>query len=304
MDGGFVSVGTDITPLKQHEERLVSGERELMNTVRDLQKSRMTLEHQAQQLVDLAEKYALEKTRAESANRSKSEFLANMSHELRTPLNAIIGFSEVIQNQMFGDIETPKYVEYASDIHKSGQYLLDVISDILDMSKIEAGRINLDIQECDIGSVVAESLRIMEPRAKKGGVELIQDTQAGVTIEGDKRALKQVLINLLTNAVKFTPAGGTVTLRTATSPGQVRISIEDTGIGIPERDIEKLGRPFEQVENQMTKSRSGSGLGLAISRSLIELHGGLFSIESEEDLGTTVSFTLPVSGLLAAEAEA
>ena len=304
MDGGFVSVGTDITPLKQHEERLVSGERELMNTVRDLQKSRMTLEHQAQQLVDLAEKYALEKTRAESANRSKSEFLANMSHELRTPLNAIIGFSEVIQNQMFGDIETPKYVEYASDIHKSGQYLLDVISDILDMSKIEAGRINLDIQECDIGSVVAESLRIMEPRARKGGVELIEDSQAGVTIEGDKRALKQVLINLLTNAVKFTPAGGSVTLRTVASPDQIRISIEDSGIGIPERDIEKLGRPFEQVENQMTKSRSGSGLGLAISRSLIELHGGLFSIESEEDLGTTVSFTLPVSGLLEVESEA
>ncbi|MGI9415407.1 MAG: histidine kinase dimerization/phospho-acceptor domain-containing protein, partial [Hyphomicrobiales bacterium] len=149
-DGGFVSVGTDITPLKQHEERLMAGERELMNTVRDLQKSRMTLEHQAQQLVDLAEKYALEKTRAETANRSKSEFLANMSHELRTPLNAIIGFSEVIRNQMFGEIGNDKYTEYARDIHKSGQYLLDVISDILDMSKIEAGRINLDSQDCNI----------------------------------------------------------------------------------------------------------------------------------------------------------
>jgi two-component system cell cycle sensor histidine kinase PleC len=300
MDGGFVSVGTDITSLKQHEERLVAGERELMNTVRDLQKSRMTLEHQAQQLVDLAEKYALEKTRAESANRSKSEFLANMSHELRTPLNAIIGFSEVIKNEMFGEIQTPKYTEYASDIHKSGQYLLDVISDILDMSKIEAGRITLDIHECDIDAVVEESLRIVEPRAKEGGVTLASEIKSGVVVEGDKRALKQVLINLLTNAVKFTPAGGSVTLRTITSPEQVRICIEDTGIGIPERDIEKLGRPFEQVENQMTKSRSGSGLGLAISRSLIELHGGVFSIESEEDLGTTVSFTLPVGGLLEA----
>ena len=298
MDGGFVSVGTDITSLKQHEERLVAGERELMNTVRDLQKSRMTLEHQAQQLVDLAEKYALEKTRAESANRSKSEFLANMSHELRTPLNAIIGFSEVIKNEMFGEINTPKYTEYASDIHKSGQYLLDVISDILDMSKIEAGRITLDINECHIDQVVEESLRIIEPRAKEGGVELASEIQSGVVVEGDKRALKQVVINLLTNAVKFTPAGGSVTLRTITSPEIVRICIEDTGIGIPERDIEKLGRPFEQVENQMTKSRSGSGLGLAISRSLIELHGGVFSIESEEDIGTTVSFTLPVGGLL------
>ncbi len=304
MDGGFVSVGTDITSLKQHEERLVAGERELMNTVRDLQKSRMTLEHQAQQLVDLAEKYALEKTRAESANRSKSEFLANMSHELRTPLNAIIGFSEVIKNEMFGEIQTPKYTEYASDIHKSGQYLLDVISDILDMSKIEAGRISLDIHECAIDAVVEESLRIIEPRAKEGGVSLTSEIQSGVIVEGDKRALKQVLINLLTNAVKFTPAGGSVTLRTITSPEQVRICIEDTGIGIPERDIEKLGRPFEQVENQMTKSRSGSGLGLAISRSLIELHGGVFSIDSEEDMGTTVSFTLPVGGLLEAESGA
>ena len=209
-DGGFVSVGTDITPLKQHEERLMAGERELMNTVRDLQKSRMTLEHQAQQLVDLAEKYALEKTRAETANRSKSEFLANMSHELRTPLNAIIGFSEVIRSQMFGEIGNEKYIEYSRDIHKSGQYLLDVISDILDMSKIEAGRVNLDTQTCDIDAVVAESLRIVTARAKECGVELVKDVQPDLTVVGDKRALKQVLINLLTNAVKFTTEGGTV----------------------------------------------------------------------------------------------
>ena len=298
-DGGFVSVGTDITPLKQHEERLMAGERELMNTVRDLQKSRMTLEHQAQQLVDLAEKYALEKTRAETANRSKSEFLANMSHELRTPLNAIIGFSEVIRSQMFGEIGNEKYIEYSRDIHKSGQYLLDVISDILDMSKIEAGRVNLDTQTCDIDAVVAESLRIVTARAKECGVELVKDVQPDLKVVGDKRALKQVLINLLTNAVKFTPEGGTVTLRTMGSPDTLRINIEDTGIGIPEKDIEKLGRPFEQVENQMTKSRSGSGLGLAISRSLVELHGGVFSIESTPEVGTTVSFTLPVNGLLA-----
>ena len=303
-DGGFVSVGTDITPLKQHEERLMAGERELMNTVRDLQKSRMTLEHQAQQLVDLAEKYALEKTRAETANRSKSEFLANMSHELRTPLNAIIGFSEVIRNQMFGEIGNDKYIEYSRDIHKSGQYLLDVISDILDMSKIEAGRINLDSQDCDVDAVVAESLRIVAARAKEGGVDLVKDVQPGLKVVGDKRALKQVLINLLTNAVKFTPEGGTVTLRTMGSPDSLRINIEDTGIGIPEKDIEKLGRPFEQVENQMTKSRSGSGLGLAISRSLVELHGGMFSIESKQDAGTKVSFTLPVAGLLGSDLNA
>jgi two-component system cell cycle sensor histidine kinase PleC len=293
-DGGFVSVGTDITPLKKHEERLVEGERELMNTVRDLQKSRMTLEHQAQQLVDLAEKYALEKTRAEAANRSKSEFLANMSHELRTPLNAIIGFSEVIKNEMFGLIETEKYVEYARDIHKSGQYLLDVISDILDMSKIEAGRVTLDRQSCDIASVIEDSLRIVAPRAKEGDVEIIEDIQRNLVVQGDERALKQVLINLLTNAIKFTPAGGNVTIRAVGAEASLRISIDDTGIGIPANDIDKLGKPFEQVENQMTKSRSGSGLGLAISKSLIELHDGLFTIESEENEGTKVSFTLPL----------
>jgi two-component system cell cycle sensor histidine kinase PleC len=303
-DGGFVSVGTDITPLKKHEERLMDGERELMNTVRDLQKSRMTLEHQAQQLVDLAEKYALEKTRAESANRSKSEFLANMSHELRTPLNAIIGFSEVIKSEMFGEIATGKYVEYARDIHKSGQYLLDVISDILDMSKIEAGRVTLDRQPCDIGLVIDESLRFVAPRAKEVNVEIVQDIQRNLVVQGDRRALKQVLINLLTNAVKFTPEGGQVTLRAVGAISSLRISIEDTGIGIPEKDIDKLGTPFEQVENQMTKSRGGSGLGLAISKSLIELHDGLFSIDSREGEGTTVSFSLPLEARDAATGDA
>ncbi len=294
-DGGFVSVGTDITPLKKHEERLLEGERELMNTVRDLQKSRMTLEHQAQQLVDLAEKYSLEKTRAEAANRSKSEFLANMSHELRTPLNAVIGFSEVIKNEMFGKIETEKYIEYARDIHRSGQYLLDVISDILDMSKIEAGRVSLDIQTCDIGTVIDESLRIATPRAHEGRVEIVEDIQADLQADVDKRALKQVLINLLTNAIKFTREGGRVTIRATGSVSSLRVTIDDTGIGIPTSDIDKLGTPFEQVENQMTKSRGGSGLGLAISKSLVEMHDGIFTIESEENVGTSVSLSIPVT---------
>jgi len=296
-DGGFVSIGTDITPLKKHEERLLDSERELMNTVRDLQRSRITLEHQAQQLVDLAEKYALEKTRAEAANRSKSEFLANMSHELRTPLNAIIGFSEVIEGQILGPVGTEKYVEYARDIHKSGQYLLDVISDILDMSKIEAGRMTLDHKECQVAAIVEESLRIVSSRATQEEVTLVSDIGEGLVVTGDDRALKQVLINLLSNAVKFTPAGGRVTV-TASGDGQsVRLTIADTGIGIPQRDLEKLGRPFEQVENQFTKSRGGSGLGLAISKSLVELHGGTFTIDSVEGSGTTVTIVLPVHGL-------
>jgi two-component system, cell cycle sensor histidine kinase PleC len=292
-DGGFVSVGTDITALKQHEERLLDSERELMNTVRDLQKSRMALEQQSQRLADLAEKYSREKTRAEEANRSKSEFLANMSHELRTPLNAIIGFSEVMVQQFFGPMGSDKYVDYARDINKSGQYLLDVISDILDMSKIEAGRLQLEIKPCSVPAIIDESLRIVAPRAQEGKVELSVKVPKMLDLEGDKRALKQVFINLLANAVKFTPEGGRVSVTAKKQDQRVVIVIADSGIGIPPRDLEKLGRPFEQVENQFTKTKSGSGLGLAISKSLVELHGGSLSIESEERQGTTVTVLLP-----------
>ena len=292
-DGGFVSVGTDITALKQHEERLLDSERELMNTVRDLQKSRMALEQQSQRLADLAEKYSREKTRAEEANRSKSEFLANMSHELRTPLNAIIGFSEVMVQQFFGPIGSDKYVDYARDINKSGQYLLDVISDILDMSKIEAGRLQLEIKPCSVPAIIDESLRIVAPRAQEGKVELSVKVPKMLDLEGDKRALKQVFINLLANAVKFTPEGGRVSVTAKKQDQRVVIVIADSGIGIPPRDLEKLGRPFEQVENQFTKTKSGSGLGLAISKSLVELHGGSLSIESQERQGTTVTVLLP-----------
>jgi two-component system cell cycle sensor histidine kinase PleC len=294
-DGGFVSVGTDITALKRHEERLLDSERELMNTVRDLQKSRMTLEQQSQRLADLAEKYAREKTRAEAANRSKSEFLANMSHELRTPLNAIIGFSEVMENELFGPLGTRKYVDYARDIHRSGQYLLDVISDILDMSKIEAGRMQLEPERCRLAAMVEETLRIVSPKAQAGGVHIALDVDADLEVVVDKRALKQVLINLLVNAVKFTPEGGRVTISAMRGDEGVAVCIADTGIGISAEHVDKLGRPFEQVENQFTKTRSGSGLGLAISRSLIELHGGTLTIVSEERRGTTVTFTVPAA---------
>ncbi len=292
-DGGFVSVGTDISPLKQQEERLLLSERELMNSVRDLQKSRVTLEQQSQRLADLAEKYQREKTRAEEANRSKSEFLANMSHELRTPLNAIIGFSEVMEQQIFGAIGGAKYVEYARDIHRSGQYLLDVISDILDMSKIEAGRVQLEVKNHSVLAIVEECLRIVAPRAQEGKVEIGQRVPANLSIAADKRALKQVLINLLANAIKFTPEKGRVTIDASHRDDAVAVSIADTGIGIPARALAKLGRPFEQVENHFTKTKSGSGLGLAISKSLVELHGGSLAIQSTMNQGTTVTVLLP-----------
>ena len=291
-DGGFVSVGTDITALKKHEERLLLSERTLMMTVRDLQKERLLADQQSQRLADLADKYAREKTRAETANRSKSEFLANMSHELRTPLNAIIGFSEVMQEQMFGPLGSQKYVGYCHDIHKSGQFLLDVINDILDMSKIEAGRMELELTSLSVPSIIEDIMRFVGPRAHEGHVEIVLDMPKFCNIVGDKRALKQVFINLLSNAVKFTPEGGQVRVSMVKVAEGVRLQIIDTGIGIPGNDIEKLGRPFEQVENQFTKSKGGSGLGLAISKSLVDLHNGSLAIASVVGVGTTVTVEL------------
>ncbi len=296
-DGGFVSVGTDITPLKQQEERLLHSERNLMITVRDLQKERQLAEEQSQRLAELADKYASEKTRAESANRSKSEFLANMSHELRTPLNAVIGFSEIMSQEMFGPLGAAKYSEYAFDIGKSGQFLLDVINDILDMSKIEAGRVELELSDVDLRSVLEDVFRLVGPRAAEGKINLKLDLNEGLHIHADRRALKQVFINLISNAIKFTPEHGSVTVRASANNQGVNIQIIDTGIGIPQRDIQKLGRPFEQVENQFTKSKGGSGLGLAISKSLVDLHGGHLNITSKEGHGTTVHVDLPIDSV-------
>ncbi len=295
-DGGYVSVGTDITTIKLHEEKLVESEQRLMLTVADLRASQQTLERQAEELADLADKYAEEKTRAEDANQAKSKFLANMSHELRTPLNAIIGFSEIMESGMFGPIGTKKYREYCRDIHQSGQYLLDVINDILDMSKIEAGRIRLDLTEVKLDRFLDDAMRVLSARADDKQLTLARDIAPGVRLMADQRLLKQVVLNLLSNAVKFTPEGGRITIRARASGGRVRIAIGDTGIGIPKDALAKLGRPFEQVESQLTKSHQGSGLGLAIAKSLTELHGGAMRIRSTLGKGTLVLLRLPIEG--------
>ncbi len=301
-DGGFVSVGTDITALKTQETYLLESERNLMVTVKDLQKERQFAEEQSQSLAELADKYASEKARAEAANRSKSEFLANMSHELRTPLNAIIGFSEIMSQQIFGPLGSSKYDEYANDIRKSGQFLLDVINDILDMSKIEAGKTDLELAPVQVGELIDEVLRLIGPRAAEGKIIIEKDLRKVPHFMADKRALKQVLINIMANAVKFTPEGGVVRLVVTHDKSIIRLQIIDTGIGIPPHDIEKIGRPFEQVENQFTKSKGGSGLGLAISKSLVALHGGKLIIASRQGKGTTVTVDLPIVADTASQA--
>jgi len=285
-DGGYVSVGTDITALKTHEEKLVDSEKRQIATISDLRASQ-------QRLAELAEKYAEEKTRAEEANQTKSKFLANMSHELRTPLNAIIGFSEIMGSGMFGTLGSEKYQEYCHDILTSGHYLLEVINDILDMSKIEAGRMKLDMEPLDLSKTLAESLRVVSGRADDKHLQLDADIDGSFSVVADRRAVKQIIVNLLSNAVKFTPDGGKVTVRSRLLGDSIVLMIADTGIGIAPQSLLRLGRPFEQVESQLTKTYHGSGLGLAIARSLTNLHGGSMRLRSKLGTGTVVCVSLP-----------
>ncbi|MBI3707074.1 MAG: PAS-domain containing protein [Proteobacteria bacterium] len=264
-DGGFVTMYSDITARSQSTAALVSA-----------------------------------KTQAETANRAKSEFLANMSHELRTPLNAIIGFSEVIKDGVLGPIGSPKYLQYAGDIHQSGQHLLSIINDILDMSKIEAGRYELQEGTIDLAEVVASCLIMVSGRARDGGIRLeSRVAELAVRLHGDHRAVKQVVLNLLSNAVKFTRSDGTVAVDLHLgSSGALALSVADTGIGIAEADLARVFEPFQQVDSSYHRVHDGIGLGLSISKRLMELHGGGLQIESEVDRGTTVTIRFPASRVL------
>ncbi len=293
QDGGFVSVGTDITQIKLHQERLVDSERRLMATIQDLSIARKGERDRVRELSELAHKYGQEKERAEAANRAKSEFLANMSHELRTPLNAIIGFSEMIQAGTFGPLGSDRYEEYINDIHTSGNFLLNVINDILDMSKIEAGHFSLDREEIDLCPLITEAVRMIALQTDEKDITVETRIEDAMQLYADRRAIKQVLINLLSNAVKFTSYGGHITVRARKTGAALFMTIQDTGVGIPKPALRKIGQPFEQVQNQFTKTHTGSGLGLAISRSLAELHGGWLRIRSTEGVGTVVSVCIP-----------
>ena len=266
-----------------------------METIADLRKTQHKLEHQAQKLVEFADNLNEEKKKADAGNKSKSEFLANISHELRTPLNAIIGFSDIMRTEMFGPLGSEKYDEYADDIHDSGNFLLGVINDVLDMSKIEAGRFQLNPETVHLNELLEETLRIIKVQAEKAEISVGQKIPKSLVLEADRRAIKQILLNLLSNAVKFTPKGGKIDVTAKSLTQAVNIIIEDNGIGISKKALEKLGQPFEQVQDQFTKNHKGSGLGLAIARSLTLLHGGTLKITSEKGKGTTVAVRLPLT---------
>lgn len=232
---------------------------------------------------------------AERAYAAKTQFLANMSHELRTPLNAIIGFSEMIEQQLLGPIGTEKYLEYIGGIRESGTHLLDLISDILDMSKIEAGKYELDLEELSILKVIQLSLHMMEGRSVEAQVKisLLNEVSEGLKLVADRRAVLQILLNILSNAVKFTPEQGRVDVECLERDDYILLKITDTGIGIPAHKLASVTKPFEQVSSSYARDHEGSGLGLAITKELIGMHGGVMSIESELDVGTCVSVRLP-----------
>jgi len=294
-DGGFVSVGTDITSLKEHEDQLMKSERLLLSTVAQLRQSRRSLEAQAQQLADLAERYHEQKAQAEMANRAKAEFLANMSHELRTPLNAIIGFSQLMESETFGALGSEKYRDYCSHILSSGQYLLNVFSDVLDMSRLESGRVHLNRSHFKVEKAVNKAVLDVAPTAREKGVSIDIEVNGADALDADRAAVERILVTLLRNAVKFSPEGGAVTIGAQAFTDQIYFYVEDGGPGIAAEDISRLGRPFEQAETTMANGMKGSGLGLAIANSLVELHGGALRITSTQGEGTVVLVSLPKS---------
>ena len=273
--------------------RLSNSERLLLATVAELTQSRRSLEEQAQQLADLAERCHEQKSRAEAANRAKAEFLANMSHELRTPLNAIIGFSQLMGGQTFGPLGSKKYGEYCAHILASGEYLLRVVSDVLDMARLEAGRENLTYARFRAEQAVSRAVLDIAPTAREKGVAIRVDVATEVTVEADPLAVERILITLMRNAVKFAPEDGEISIAAVVGAESIHFIVEDNGPGIAAENLVRLGRPFEQAAAVMVNGMKGSGLGLAIANSLVELHGGTLRLQSRPDRGAAALVTLP-----------
>ncbi len=263
--GGIVGIRTDITESKRAEAALIAA-----------------------------------KKQAELADRAKSEFLACMSHELRTPLTAVIGFAEIIEDELYGPVGSPSYLDSAHEINLAGQHLLKLINDILDLSKIQVGQVDLQEHAVDIRESTSACLALVRQRAEERNVTLEQRIQEEApALLVDERRLKQILVNLLSNAIKFTPAGGTVTLVACVDPGDgFLFEVSDTGIGMTADDIPKAMSPFGQVDGQLNRMQEGGGLGLPLSRSLVELHGGSLDLRSEIGVGTTVTVSFPAERII------
>ncbi|RPD37070.1 PAS domain-containing sensor histidine kinase [Candidatus Liberibacter solanacearum] len=292
-DAGTISVGTDITQLKRNQKKLRESERRLKATINDLSTSRQILERQKTELSIANAKYQTEKERAEMANRAKSEFLAKMSHELRTPLNAILGFSEIIKGETFGKLGSVKYYEYAKDIHDSGKHLLNLINNILEMSKIESEHIAINKKNTNLIPIINESLQLIAPSAKKKNIMIEKNISPELFCNADERIIKKILIPIFSNSIKFTNNGGKMIVQTSRVNDSVIITVSDTGIGIPKSALKKVGKPFEQLHNQYDQNTGGSGLGLAISDALTNLHGGKLEILSQEGEGTVIKIGMP-----------
>ena len=242
-----------------------------------------------------------DKSRAlEAASRHKSEFLANMSHELRTPLNAVIGFSDVLEQRLFGELNE-RQSDYVRDIASSGRHLLEVVNEILDLSKVEAGRMELEPSAFALAETIRAALAFVRERAVGHNIEIGASLPSDLgTIVADERKVRQVLLNLLSNAVKFTPDGGTITVHARRVGAEVEVSVQDSGIGIAAEDQAKVFDEFQQVGRPSERSREGTGLGLTLAKRFIELHGGRIAVESELGKGTTFTFVIPVGRVAAA----
>jgi signal transduction histidine kinase len=290
-----IEVNAHAAHLKDANQSLTAQHDALVKTSSELAQERINLQEMNGKLVSAQQQ-------SETANRAKSAFLANMSHELRTPLNAIIGFSEIIRDKLLGPT-APAYFEYAGDINTAGHHLLTIVNDILDLAKIEAGKVEITESVTDLGAILTECVRAVKPQAKSGHIKVVKDFPAeGFQVRCDEVRLKQVFINVLSNAVKFTPEGGEVGVAAGLDlDGGLCVAIRDTGIGMSPAEIEAAFEKFRQIDNSMTKRFEGTGLGLPLAKQLIELHGGTIEILSEPSVGSEVRIHLPGDRVVAVE---
>ncbi len=298
-DGGYVSVGTDITTRKAQEARLIEKERRLQITINDLGNSREAFRRQAAQLAELADRYLEQKAEAISANRMKAEFLANMNHEIRTPLNHIIGFAEMIEREVYGPCGSERYIEYARHIGESGSSLMAIISDILDIARIEAGRVTLEREDVPLGTLLETATEQVQEAARQKDIQLEIDPSssepAGLRpIFVDPNAIRQALGHLLRNSIRLSPLGGRVSVRARACGDHVNIFIADRGCSLSAGEIGTMANPFGHIDRMLEDGCKGSGLSLPIAKALIELHGGTIRMRSSGDLGALIMIHLPV----------